>query len=173
MGMTSKLKWCWIGIFVLAADYFLKHWINQSIPLMSQSPHFYPYGGIGIFKDFLGIEFSINHHINTGAAWGTFQSWPTLLLFSRLILISVMLGYFLFGKIEKEYNLPIVLILSGAVGNIFDYFLYGHVIDMFHFVLWGYDFAVFNLADTAICLAVGWLIILAFTSKETAIAKQE
>ena len=45
----------------------------------------------------------------------------------------------------------------GALCNILDYFFYGHVIDMLHFVFWGYDYPVFNVADSFICIGVFWL----------------
>lgn len=172
MASSSKYKLCLIGLVVLLADFSLKFWVNQSLPLMSHSSPFYPYGGIGIFHHFLGIEFSLTHHTNTGAAWGLFQNWPMLLLTSRIVLISVMAAFFIFAKLERFYYIPIILILSGAIGNIIDYFVYGHVIDMFHFVLWGYDFPVFNLADAFICVAVGWLVLLAFVTDETTITSQ-
>ena len=48
------------------------------------------------------------------------------------------------------------LILAGAISNVIDTFVYGHVVDMIHFTFWGYDYAVFNLADSAVCLGVFW-----------------
>jgi len=110
--------------------------------------HGYPYYGIGVFKDFYGVEFSLVHAANTGAAWSMFSDWPKALLAVRILLIA-MLGTLLFRNKLPE-RLPWVLIFSGALSNVIDYFLYGHVIDMFHFVLWGYDYPVFNMADSLI-----------------------
>jgi len=59
---------------------------------------------------------------------------------------------------DTRLYFPFALILTGAVGNVLDYFVYGHVIDMLHFVLWTYDFPVFNIADSLITLGVAGLM---------------
>lgn len=118
----------------------------------------YPYGGIGIFKNFLGIEFSISHQINHGAAWGMLADFQIPLLYLRIALISFLFIYTIFFNTNPKRNIPFVLIIAGATGNVIDYFLYGHVVDMLHFVLWGYDFPVFNLADSAIFIGVAYVL---------------
>ncbi len=51
------------------------------------------------------------------------------------------------------------MIIAGALGNLFDRFLYGHVVDyiLFHTGTW--SFAVFNLADSFITIGAGCVII--------------
>lgn len=121
----------------------------------------YPYGGIGVFPDFYGIEFSLVHATNKGAAWGTFSEFGSLLLIARLFLIAFLIYYFL--KHTSFYiRLPLTLIIAGAMGNIIDIFLYGHVIDMFHFILFGYDYPVFNIADSAICIGIALYLIFSW-----------
>lgn len=156
-----------LGAFTLFADFLSKHLVEQNLPLMSYQRPFYPYGGIGVFKDFFGIEFSIVHAINYGAAWGMFAQWQTYLMVMRFILISALIIYFLFYNKRPTWNIPLALIIAGALGNIVDYFLYGHVIDMFHFVLWGYDYPVFNLADSAIFLGIASLFVISWSEKKT------
>lgn len=112
----------------------------------------YPYGGIGVFKDFLGIEFSIVYQTNTGAAWSLFADYPQTLLFFRIIFIAVLLIYMLRMPKQSFSKLPLLLILTGAVSNVIDALWHGYVIDMLHFVLWGYSFPTFNVADSLICL---------------------
>lgn len=132
------------------------------IPEMDQSSFFYPYGGIGIFENFLGIEFSISHRTNTGAAWGMFSSYPFALLLFRIFMITGMFVYLVFYNKSMQQRCPFALILSGALGNVSDFFVYGHVVDMFHFVFWGYDYPVFNIADSLIFVGVFWLLFLSF-----------
>ena len=126
----------------------------------------YPYGGVAIFENILGISFSLNYVMNTGAAWGLFQGYgPVLFIFRLLIIGSLMLYLFK----QKSTPLPFYLVLTGAVGNVIDYFLYGHVIDLFHFVLWGYSFPLFNVADASIfCGVMGLLLFPKKRSPETA-----
>jgi Lipoprotein signal peptidase len=52
------------------------------------------------------------------------------------------------------------LIVTGAIGNAFDYWRYGHVIDFLHFTFWGSSFPVFNLADAYITLGAISLFLL-------------
>ncbi|MBU6446833.1 MAG: signal peptidase II, partial [Verrucomicrobia bacterium] len=53
---------------------------------------------------------------------------------------------------------PIWLVVTGAIGNVLDYCLYGHVIDFIHFTFWGYSFPIFNVADS--CITIGILTLL-------------
>lgn len=118
----------------------------------------YPYGGIGVFSNFLGIEFSLVHATNRGAAWGIFADWQMGLLILRILMILILLGYALFFNQRRILSFPLALIIAGATGNVLDFFLYGHVIDMFHFVFWHYDYPVFNVADSAIFVGIAWFI---------------
>lgn len=150
-----------ILILILSADLFSKYWIQNNLPLMNS--YSFPYGGIGVFKDFLGIEFSLVHATNTGAAWSLFSNYPTPLFILRIILISLLILYLIKEK-SNYLKFPIALIIVGALGNLLDIFFYGHVIDMFHFVFWGYHYPVFNIADSAICIGVFLYLILSWTT---------
>ena len=130
---------------------------------------FYPYGGISVFKNFCGIDFSIVHQINTGAAWGMFSNFQDYLLFFRIVMIGVILSYLVFFNKTPLRRLPLLLILSGAIGNVSDYFIYGHVVDMFYFNFWGYSYPVFNIADSVIFSGVAMLFFQSYSKKVYAI----
>ena len=51
------------------------------------------------------------------------------------------------------------LIIGGAIGNLIDRVLYGYVIDYFLFHTPGWSFAIFNLADAAITVGAGFVIV--------------
>ncbi|MBA2367473.1 MAG: signal peptidase II [Candidatus Protochlamydia sp.] len=155
----------WIGLAVLFLDQLSKFIVYSFIPLMDASTYWYPYGGIGIFQDFLGIEFSINHMTNKGAAWGLFGNYQFPLLIFRMGLIGGLAIYLVRFNHRFSWQIPLVLVLAGAIGNVLDYFFYGHVVDMLHFVLWGYDFPVFNLADCAITIGISSLFLLSWFEK--------
>jgi signal peptidase II len=148
-----------VGLSILLLDIVTKYYIYHYLPVSNRFTLRYPYGGIEVFKNFLGIEFSINHTINRGAAWGMFAEAQDFLLILRILMIVGMLGYLFFYNKNRSWQLPLVLISVGALGNVIDTFVYGHVVDMFHFVLWGYDFPVFNVADSAITIGVAWMFI--------------
>jgi signal peptidase II len=149
-----------LAALVLIIDIASKYWTQATLPLMTQSLPWYPYGGVPVFKNFLGIEFSISHATNKGAAWGAFSDYSFFLLLMRLLLIAVLLLYYY--RAERAYRYALALIIAGALGNVLDIFFYGHVVDMFHFVLWGYQYPVFNVADSSIFCGVLLYIVLSW-----------
>ena len=154
-----------MGFFVFICDLISKYLTYIYLPIRSYGHGEYPYGGIAVFKNFLGIEFSLIHATNRGAAWGVMADFQHYLLIVRILLVLFLLAYLLFSNRHPERRLPMALIVAGAIGNIVDYFFYGHVVDMFHFVLWGYDYPVFNVADSAIFVGIFWLFIASYFNK--------
>jgi signal peptidase II len=165
--------WLLMGLAcgILLLDFFSKAYIHSELPLNIFASPTYPYGGIGIFQNWHGIDFSIHHVANKGAAWGMLASFQDYLLYLRIFIIACMLGYLLFFKASRAYQCPFTLIIAGASGNVIDYFLYGHVIDMFHFTFWGYTYPVFNIADSAIFCGVVWLLFVSLfcSNKKTVV----
>lgn len=147
---------------VLIMDQVSKFAAYHYLPHAETGYYAYPYGGIGIFKNFLGIEFSINLMTNKGAAWGILGDYQLPLVIVRLCLIAGTLIYVFFFNKHRSWQIPLLLIAAGAIGNVIDFFVYGHVIDMFHFVFWGYDFPVFNIADSAISIGIASLLLLSW-----------
>lgn len=164
--MQKLNKWALlVALILLVVDQATKYWVQQHIPLMNYFA-LYPYGGFGVFKDFLGIEFSIVHATNKGMAWSLMSNYQGLLIGIRIALIAALIVFLLFRNHRPSWQFPLLLIISGAIGNVIDYFAYGHVIDMLHFVLWGYDYPVFNIADSSIFIGVIWLMFKARDSSK-------
>lgn len=151
--MTTKIWAVTFGILVMVVDALTKVFVHLYLPHVSQVPPVYPYGGIPVFENILGVQFSISHMTNTGAAWGAFGDFPAFLLGLRALLIVLLIVYFLF-KAADAYAFPLALIIAGALGNVIDTAIYGHVVDMLQFKFWGYQYPWFNLADTSIFLGV-------------------
>lgn len=162
-----EIRWFLIlcGLGVLLSDIATKYYVQLHIPRISHEAQWYPYRGVGVFEDFLGIELSIVHGTNSGAAWGLFADYQEYLLLFRILFVSLLAVYLIGFNRVKEISLPLTLILCGAIGNILDYFFYGHVVDMVHFVFWGFDYPSFNIADSAIFVGVWWIFILNLTGK--------
>lgn len=148
------------GVFLL--DFFSKLLTHFYIPRMDHETLWYPYGGIPVFKNFFGVEFSISHAVNYGAAWGLGASYQYELLLLRVALVCCLVIYLFFLNSNRFATIPLIFITTGAIANIVDYFVYGHVVDMFHFVFWGYDYPVFNVADSAIFIGIGCLLFLSW-----------
>ena len=154
-----------LGLIILILDQLMKGLVHAYIPVIEYQHYLYPYGGIGVFKNIAGIEFSINHMTNYGAAWGLLSHYQHFLMVLRIGLIAGLIAYLIVYNREGSWRFPLILIISGAIGNVIDYFVYGHVVDMFHFVFWGYDFPVFNLADSAISAGIALLFALSWFKK--------
>lgn len=151
---------------ILAIDVVSKWLTHSFLPIMQRHILPYPYGGLAIFQDFFGINFSINHQTNTGAAWGLFPNSHHILLYIRLGIIVILSIYLLLFNKNLRSQIPFSFIIAGALGNVLDSLFYGHVVDLFFFQFWGYDFPVFNCADSFIFLGVAWLSILNLKSEK-------
>lgn len=154
------------ALILLLCDMVSKYWTFYHFPNLYYPTPFYPYGGIGIFQNFVGIDFCLNRVTNNGGAWGVFHSYPTVLLIVRMAILLGVMVYAIFINDVKKRRIPFLLLLTGAMGNIIDCFLYGSVVDMLHFTLWGYSFPVFNFADTLIFLGVVSLVLQSLFKKK-------
>lgn len=152
-----------MGLFIIAIDILTKYWTQTHLPNIYESLPIFPYGGIGFFQNFLGgIDFSWVLATNKGAAWGLGAEYQMALMVFRILLVIAILFYALFYSNPKN-DFGLTLVIAGALGNIIDFFVYGHVIDMFKFTFWGYHYPVFNVADSAIFIGILWLL---FTSRK-------
>ena len=92
---------------------------------------------------------------NPGISYGLFpaSSWigtAVLVVFSVGAVIG--LSWWLWGLTSLSLGIGIGMVIGGALGNLIDRLVYGRVADFFHFYGFGYDWYVFNIADTAITL---------------------
>lgn len=105
-----------------------------------------PIGTVEVIKDF----FYLTYVENTGAAFG-FMSGARWIFIIVTIAVLIAGGVYYVKMSKTNYTtiirFSLVLICAGAIGNFIDRLFRGFVIDMLHFVFWGYDFAVFNFAD--------------------------
>lgn len=117
---------------------------------------------IDVWHNLWGIDFAITYVPNRGAAWGWLSDWQYPLLVLRIATVLALIAYLCYAEMSMMRRLLLTLVAAGAIGNIFDTFVYGYVVDIFLFTFWGYEFAVFNIADSAITLGVSILILQAF-----------
>ena len=99
---------------------------------------------------------------NRGAAFGIMQN---MRLFFIIITIAIVLAilFILFKNYKNNsllFNISLALILGGAIGNFIDRFRLHYVVDFISFRIFGYDFAVFNLADVFIVIGTILLAIM-------------
>ena len=111
--------------------------------------------------------FNITYVRNTGVAW-SFLSGKTLLIVIVSLLIIMGVIYYIYKNKPKTRleTLGYSLVLGGAFGNFIDRIIYGYVIDFFDFNLFGYDYPIFNLADSFIFIGVVIIIIQTWRYKD-------
>jgi len=95
---------------------------------------------------------------NKGVAFSLFAFLEESLKWLQLVLIAGMMGYALYVR-KACYMLPVGLLSGAALSNVYDRFVHGGVVDYVHWHC-GFDFAIFNMADVMIDIAVVWLILL-------------
>lgn len=111
---------------------------------------------IGDSKEIIKNFFYITSHRNRGAAWGILQNSRYLFLFITILFLFLLFFYIYKNKVLLKINDYVMfsLIIGGALGNFLDRIIKGEVVDFLDFHIFGYDFPIFNLADTFICLGI-------------------
>ena len=112
--------------------------------------------GFEIIKDFFYFTYTHNY----GAAWGMLQGKLNLFFVISIIATVGIIYYFIETKnYQKITRFGLILLFSGLVGNLIDRITLGYVRDFIDFIIFGYDFPIFNIADIAICIGVGLIIL--------------
>jgi signal peptidase II len=105
---------------------------------------------------------------NPGVAFGMFSEgtgrWhaPALAAFSIVAILILVTMLWKIDRMDRISAAGLSLIFGGAVGNVYDRVRVGAVTDFLDFYIRGYHWYTFNLADSAICLGAGLLLVSAF-----------
>jgi signal peptidase II len=144
----SGWRWLWVTVLFIAVDQLTKLWIVSTV---THDVYVLP-------------VLNIIHTVNEGAAWSMFANWggsQRWLLSALAIGVAIAIFIWLRRLAVAHHRLLVgglVLILSGAIGNVIDRLRLGHVIDFVQ-VHWGNSFfPAFNVADSAI--SVGAVLVI-------------
>lgn len=111
--------------------------------------------------------FRITYTCNDGAAFSILKGKRVFFIIMTIVVVCLIVYYLLKNKVYWVEKYSLLLIISGAVGNLIDRIMYGYVIDFLDFIIFGYDFPVFNIADSFITIgAIGLIISILFLNKE-------
>ena len=160
--MSAISRWLSISAIVFAFDLYSKHLIQQ---------HF-------VFGDLHSVTsfFDLVRYHNEGSAFGFLNDaggWQKWFFNSISIVASVAIIYLLKkhsqndNQNEKLFCAGLALILGGAVGNLYDRITLGYVVDFLNFHLNNHYWPAFNVADSAICVGVGLLLLDSFKASKT------
>ncbi|WP_375182956.1 signal peptidase II [Marinobacter sp.] len=87
--------------------------------------------------------------------------WQRWFFVTLALVVSTVLVVWL-RKLQRHETwvaIAIVLILGGALGNVYDRVVHGYVVDFLHFYWRDWHFPAFNLADTAITIGAAMMIL--------------
>lgn len=134
-----------VGIVVIALDQVSKIIVagNETLHSLTLIPGF----------------FHITYCENTGMAWSLFSGHQQILALISAVAIGVMIWYVIDKRPDKLTTFGLALMIGGATGNLIDRLILGYVRDFLDFYPFGYDFPVFNIADSALCIGVAFLFI--------------
>lgn len=114
---------------------------------------------LGTTKTIIKNFFNITTVHNDGAAWGIFSNQQLIIIVGTIISFFVIYKFIFSFKQNTRNNIAFGLILGGLAGNLCDRIFFGYVRDFLDFIIFKYDFPVFNIADIGIVIGVILLII--------------
>lgn len=140
-----------IALIVIAIDRYTKWTIAHRLAL---------HDSITVIPGF----FRIIHAENPGAAFGIFADSPSqwkvslLIVFSVIALLIVSMLLWKNSHAMTSTGIGLSLILGGAIGNLWDRLVSGHVVDFLLFFVGQHQWPAFNVADSAIVVGAGLLV---------------
>ncbi len=138
-----------IWIAVIAGSVFLDQ-ITKYLTIL----YLKPVDTVPIIRDVLHLTYVEN----TGAAFGMMKDQRWLFMTISTVAIIAVLVYMFVQKPQSRLEcVALSFIVGGGIGNMIDRTLLGYVVDMIDFRL--INFAVFNVADSFVCVGVGLMML--------------
>ena len=106
---------------------------------------------------------NITSHRNDGAAWGILSKMGFFFIITIIILVVLIVFYIKEAKNNLLMQIAISLLFAGALGNFIDRVLHGEVVDFVDTYIFGYNFPIFNVADSSLTIGVLLIIIALLT----------
>ena len=153
IGIEQKRFWFY-GIavaLIFTADRITKLAIESSMPLYHSRP---------VIEGF----FNLVHTRNTGIAFSLFADSSSVIreivipTFSVIAVVLVVMLFFQSESNSWRLQLGLMLVLAGALGNLYDRISYGFVVDFLAFYFGDYHWPAFNVADASITTGAGLLV---------------
>ncbi len=142
-----NVYWLWLTVLVILADQVTKQLIVKAMDWYDVKP--------------LLPHFNLVHLRNTGAAFSMFNESSPLVFVGIGVAVSVGILIWLRKNPRGQMLVAVALslIMGGALGNVIDRVTRGYVVDFIDFYVGGWHFAAFNVADTAISVGAGLMVL--------------
>jgi signal peptidase II len=150
-GYKAFTLWMFVATLVVVLDQLTKWMIVKWVPLYDKIP----------INDFINIT----HQRNTGAAFSFLADASGWQRYFFVVLAAVVSAYIIYWlwKIRRDsqfiLSAGLALVLGGAIGNVIDRVLLGSVVDFIQVMIAAWPFPSFNVADSAITVGAGLLIV--------------
>ncbi|MCK6438076.1 MAG: signal peptidase II [Rivihabitans pingtungensis] len=156
--MPEAVRWFVLSALVIVLDQLSKVYFNGA----------YQYGEV---REVIPGLFNFVLVYNPGAAFSFLADaggWQKFFFTALAFAVSGWLGWqMLRGGQSRMMNLASALIIGGALGNVIDRLIHGHVIDFIQVYYQHYYWPAFNLADSAICLGAALMVLDSFRQPAT------
>jgi signal peptidase II len=156
MREIQRQWWLWLvlSLAIIVLDQASKAWISSTFHLGEELP--------------LNPFFSLVLTYNTGAAFSFLaqaSGWQRYFFIGLALAAGALLTFLLRRGGSPVYCTGVALILGGALGNVWDRIAIGKVVDFVLVHYMHHDFPAFNVADSAITLGAGLLILDSFRQR--------
>lgn len=141
--------WLSVSVVAILLDFLTKQWVVSHIDFGTSIPVF--------------SFFNLVHAHNYGAAFsflniaGGAQRWLFVGL-SLLITLALLVWLLRLPHGQKTLAVSLTLIIGGALGNCWERFSQGYVVDFLDFHVANYHWPAFNVADSAVCIGAVLLV---------------
>ena len=156
--MPEAVRWFVLSALVIVLDQLSEVYFNGA----------YQYGEV---REVIPGLFNFVLVYNPGAAFSFLADaggWQKFFFTALAFAVSGWLGWqMLRGGQSRMMNLASALIIGGALGNVIDRLIHGHVIDFIQVYYQHYYWPAFNLADSAICLGAALMVLDSFRQPAT------
>ena len=164
----TALPWLALSALVIVLDQLSKAWVLASLP---------EYTAIPVIEGF----WNWYRTYNTGAAFSFLSDaggWQKYFFVVLAAGITGLLAYWLSKTPRRDWKtaLPYALVIGGAIGNVIDRLLHGHVVDFIQWHWRDHFWPAFNIADAAImggALGIAVYGLLAGKREKSAAARRE
>ena len=99
---------------------------------------------------------------NTGVSFSLFSGHNPYILSIMALIVCALIAWWMTREQDKTTRIGFAMIIGGATSNVVDRLMHGAVIDFLDFYIGSYHWPAFNVADMAICIGAGIVILRSF-----------